>query len=106
MLLRRACRFLGFAALALPAALLAPMFVANVHVQSESAVAAYAFSEGTGTSTVDWSGHSNTCTLLHGPTWTTGVYGNGLSFDGIDDDRHSAERDARSDRRVHLRDVD
>jgi concanavalin A-like lectin/glucanase superfamily protein/Big-like domain-containing protein/glucose/sorbosone dehydrogenase/Calx-beta domain-containing protein len=48
-------------------------------------VAAFDFSEGTGTTTVDRSGAGNTGTIA-GATWvTTGRYGNALSFDGIND---------------------
>lgn len=39
------------------------------------------FGEGSGTSTADASGNSNTGTLHNGPTWTTsGVYGDALTF--------------------------
>lgn len=49
-------------------------------------VAAYAFQEGSGTSTADGSGNVNGGTLTNGPVWTTqGKYGNGLSFDGVND---------------------
>ena len=45
-------------------------------------VAAYGFSEGTGTTTADASGNGITGTL-QGATWTSsGKYGNGLSFNG------------------------
>ena len=45
-------------------------------------VAAYPFSEGTGTMTADLSGNGNIGTLVGG-TWTNqGKYGNALSFDG------------------------
>ncbi len=48
-------------------------------------VAAYAFSEGSGTTTSDRSGNGNTGTLS-GTTWTTaGLAGVGLSFDGVND---------------------
>ncbi len=46
-------------------------------------VAGYAFSEGSGTTTVDSSGNNNTGTLLSGASWTTaGKYGNAISFNG------------------------
>lgn len=41
--------------------------------------------EGTGTTTNDSSGNSNTGTLTNSPTWITGKVNNALSFDGIDD---------------------
>jgi chitodextrinase len=44
-------------------------------------VAAYAFDEGTGTTVADASGNGNTGTITNA-TWTTGKYGNGLSFNG------------------------
>jgi hypothetical protein len=48
-------------------------------------VAAYAFSEGSGTTTSDRSGKGNTGTLA-GATWTTaGQAGRALSFDGVND---------------------
>ncbi|HZL92980.1 MAG TPA: LamG-like jellyroll fold domain-containing protein, partial [Vicinamibacterales bacterium] len=48
-------------------------------------VAAYGFEEGTGTSTTDGSGNSNTGTVS-GATWTTaGRFGNALQFDGSND---------------------
>ena len=48
-------------------------------------VAAYNFNEGSGTSAADSSGNGHTSTLTNGPTWTTGKYGDALSFDGADD---------------------
>src|SRR5262245_50525447 len=45
-------------------------------------VAAYAFNEGTGTTVVDASGTGNTG-FITSATWTTGMYGAGLSFDGM-----------------------
>ena len=48
--------------------------------------AAYAFSEGTGTTTADASGNLNTGTLTNGPVWTTqGRFGNAITFDGTND---------------------
>ena len=48
-------------------------------------VAAYAFSEGAGTTTADVSGNGNTATLI-GPAWTAqGRFGSALSFDGVND---------------------
>ena len=42
------------------------------------------FSEGTGTTTADASGHGNTGTLLGGVSWTTaGKYGDAVVFDGV-----------------------
>ena len=47
-----------------------------------SLIAAYGFSEGTGTTTADASGNGNTGTLVNGVAWAAGGK---LSFDGIDD---------------------
>src|SRR6476619_6905792 len=44
-------------------------------------VAAYNFNEGTGTTVADVSGNNLTGTVV-GATWTTGRYGNALSFNG------------------------
>ncbi len=46
---------------------------------------AWGFNEGSGTTTADASGNGNTATLVNGPTWVTGKYGKGLSFDQIND---------------------
>ena len=48
-------------------------------------VAAFGFSEGTSSTTVDASGNGFNGTLANGAAWTAGKNGNGLSFDGIDD---------------------
>ncbi|MCK4883757.1 MAG: DUF2341 domain-containing protein, partial [Candidatus Diapherotrites archaeon] len=48
-------------------------------------VGSWHFSEGTGTRTVDSSGNGNDGTLINGPVWTTGKFGFGLQFDGVDD---------------------
>ncbi len=44
-------------------------------------VAAYGFNEGSGSTTADASGNKYTATVS-GATWTTGKYGNALSFNG------------------------
>jgi hypothetical protein len=48
-------------------------------------VAAYGFNEGSGSTTIDDSSNANTGTLTNGPVWVAGRYGNGLSFDGVND---------------------
>ncbi|MCI0349421.1 MAG: DUF1929 domain-containing protein [Acidobacteriales bacterium] len=48
-------------------------------------VASYAFRENAGTTTVDGSGNGNQGTLTKGPVWTTGKFGSGISFDGVND---------------------
>ena len=56
----------------------------GLHAQTSPTglVAAYGFSEGSGSTTADASGNSNTGTIS-GATWTTsGRYGNALSFNG------------------------
>jgi hypothetical protein len=47
-------------------------------------VAAYGFNEASGNTTADLSGNGNTATI-NGATRTAGRYGNGLSFDGVND---------------------
>ncbi|HEY4330444.1 MAG TPA: LamG domain-containing protein [Phycisphaerae bacterium] len=42
------------------------------------------YSEGSGTTTADASGHGNTGTFHGGVSWATGRYGNGLKFNGTD----------------------
>jgi len=46
---------------------------------------AYDFSEGSGTATVDSSGAGHSGRLMNDAAWTTGKFGNGLSFDGVND---------------------
>ncbi len=48
-------------------------------------LAAYTFSEGTGTAATDASGNANHGTLTNGPLWTAGKYDNALNFDGQND---------------------
>ena len=48
-------------------------------------VAAYALNEGVGVTTADASGNGHTGTLLNGPTWTAGQYGQAVTFDGVND---------------------
>jgi hypothetical protein len=43
------------------------------------------FDEGAGLIANDYSGNNNTGVLVNEPQWTTGRFGAGLSFDGIDD---------------------
>ena len=51
---------------------------------SPGLVAAYSFDEGTGGAAGDLSGNSNNGSL-NGPTWTSGRFGQALSFDGTND---------------------
>ena len=46
---------------------------------------AYAFGEGSGATTQDWSGNGNQGTLVGGVSWVAGQKGLGLSFDGTND---------------------
>jgi sugar lactone lactonase YvrE len=50
-----------------------------------SLVGYWTFDDGTGTTALDSSGEGNHGTLVGGPTWTTGVIGGALQFDGFDD---------------------
>ncbi len=43
------------------------------------------FDETSGTTAADSSGNNNIGTLINGPVWTAGKYGNALSFDGTND---------------------
>ena len=51
---------------------------------SSDAVLILHFDEGSGTIAKDASGHGNDGTI-HGATWTTGISGKALRFDGVDD---------------------
>ncbi len=48
-------------------------------------VAAYAFDESSGTTAADASGHNVTGTLVNGPTWTGGRFGNAVLTSGATD---------------------
>jgi chitodextrinase len=50
-----------------------------------SLMAAYSFDEGAGTQLNDLSGNANHGTLVNGPTWAAGRFGQALSFDGAND---------------------
>jgi len=52
---------------------------------SGSLVAWYTFDEGSDITAHDASGHGNHGTLMNGPTWTTGIHGGALLFDGNND---------------------
>src|SRR5262249_44670786 len=54
-------------------------------VAGSGLVAYWKFDEGSGTTVADASGNGNIGTLVNGPLWTAGRVGNGLYFDGIDD---------------------
>jgi Concanavalin A-like lectin/glucanases superfamily len=54
-------------------------------VFAQAPVAAYSFNASSGTTLTDVSGNSNTITLQNGPVWTSGKYGNALSFDAAND---------------------
>jgi hypothetical protein len=47
--------------------------------------AGWSFNEAAGTSATDSSGNNNTATLVNGVARTTGNYGGGLTFDGVND---------------------
>ena len=58
----------------------------RVSTQGSGPVAAYALSDGSGTTAADSSGNSLTADLLNGPAWTTsGRFGSALTFDGVND---------------------
>jgi hypothetical protein len=75
------------------------LYYGNPNAQSESSIAdtfirqidgaqpvklALIMDEGSGTTVYDQSGNNNNGTI-YGATWTTGRFGNALSFDGVDD---------------------
>ncbi|HEY4036077.1 MAG TPA: LamG-like jellyroll fold domain-containing protein [Ktedonobacteraceae bacterium] len=49
--------------------------------ESPSLIGCWSFNEGSGASTLDMSGNGNRA-QINGATWSTGRFGNGLSFDG------------------------
>ncbi len=49
------------------------------------AVGCWKFEEGTGTAAYDSSTNENTGTLTNGPTWTSGMHGSAITFDGTND---------------------
>jgi len=53
---------------------------------TDSALQAYyRFDDSSGTSAEDASGNDRAASFIGAPTWATGRFGNGLSFDGVDD---------------------
>ena len=52
------------------------------YASKDSTIAWYHFNEGSGTTTTDSGGAINDIGTLQGATWTTGLYGSGLSFNG------------------------
>jgi chitodextrinase len=52
---------------------------------ADALMAGLAFNEGTGTNAADEATGGHTGTLVNGPTWVTGRFGKGLSFDGVND---------------------
>ena len=51
---------------------------------TDGLVAYWSFNEGSGTTLTDNSGNAHDGTI-YGATWTSGIAGNGLEFDGVDD---------------------
>ena len=62
-----------------------PITVTVANTQTPGLAAGYAFDEGTGTTAADASGHGIVGTLTNGPGWSTGIYGNALNLDGVND---------------------
>jgi len=58
---------------------------ASVAADATGLVAAFGFSEGSGSTTADSSTSGFNGTLVNGTLWTTGKNGTGLFFDGLDD---------------------
>ena len=61
------------------------VLVSNLIYDESGLVLSLHFDEGSGAFVADFSGNGNHATLLNNPTWTSGRFGGGLSFDGIDD---------------------
>ncbi len=55
---------------------------------------ALAFSEGAGEAASDGSGNGNAGSLLHGAAWSTGMFGAGVQFDGVNADLRVPSRDS------------
>ncbi|MHC4356863.1 MAG: hypothetical protein ACYS0H_29540, partial [Planctomycetota bacterium] len=51
-------------------------------IDPETVLGAWLFDEGTGSTTADVSGNGNDGTLIGGPAWVAGQFGNALEFDG------------------------
>lgn len=58
--------------------------IASTHLSS-GLVGYWPFDEASGTTASDASGGNHPGTLVGGPVWTAGRFGNALSFDGVDD---------------------
>ncbi len=58
---------------------------AMAHSIDPAMVGYWSFDEGTGIIAHDASSNENDGTLINGPTWTEGIIGKALEFDGIDD---------------------
>jgi len=54
----------------------------QVGMIAQGALAYWGLDEGTGTTTADATGHALTGTLVNSPTWSTGLFGNALKFNG------------------------
>src|SRR5204863_4311457 len=61
---------------------LLPVLMRRTSAQSSGPVAAFAFSEGNGTTTADSSGNGNTGTLQGATAWTAGYFGNAIAISG------------------------
>ena len=68
----------------------------------DSTLAWYHFNEGSGTTTADVGGPVNDTGTLTGATWTTGLYGNGLSFDGNDQVTAANSTDLNSENGISI----
>lgn len=65
---------------------LTPKEVSDLYNWGPSPVAHYTFDENTGSTVYDYSGNAYSSTSITGtPSYTTGKYGAGMTFDGVDD---------------------
>ena len=58
---------------------------AQIHLVYLGPAAYWQLDEGSGLTADDATGKGNTCTLVNGPTWSTGKVGGAISFDGSND---------------------
>jgi hypothetical protein len=62
-----------------------PITVTVANTQTVGLTAGYAFDETSGTTAADATSHAIVGTLINGPTFATGKYGNAISLDGVND---------------------
>jgi len=71
---------------------LSPSEVSRLYDWGPGPVSWWKLDERTGTQAFDSSGNANTGTLIDGPTWASGKFGQALQFDGVNDRVHVPEQ--------------